>query len=333
MPAPTELATITQHVQVGIETTLGTAVAATKQLADLTQFSATPANDVDMSQRGAGQKIATFGIVGKEMTTIAIGGPLTFDSFAYWCNLAFRTGTIGAGGDASTRYHTFDLSQTAQETYSAFTIEHGDSVRARKIPGVQLDSLSFTLDLAGNVAQWSGSGIGFPLVDGITLTGALPFVAVTPMSPANVDVFLDTTYAGAGGTRLSRVLKFDFAMSNHWDQFFTLDSTMVRHAAGMIETPPTIQVKLLLEADSAGMARLTALRAGTSQFVRVKVIGPVAGSSTQNLQVDMALKISSAGAIEDKNGVYGYEVTGDLVYDLTGTASLKFRLENLLTAL
>ena len=47
----------------------------------------------------------------------------------------------------------------------------------------------------------------------------------------------------------------------------------------------------------------------------------------------MALKISSAGAIEDKSGVYGYEVTGDLIYDLTGTASLKFRLENLLTAL
>lgn len=333
MPTPAELASLDQRIQVGQEVTPGTGVAATRILGDWTAFNAAPAVDVDMSQRGIGQKFPLSAIVGKEVTTIAVGGPLTYDSLIYPLNAAFKTGVIAAGGDATTRYHIFALSQTTQETYSSMTFEHGDSIRGRQYVGCQMPDFGFTFDLNANTAQWTGQLLGRALVDNATLTGSLTTLTSTPMAPANVDVFLDTTYAGLGGTKLTRILKLDWSMSGHWGPLFTLNSTLARSMAAMIEAPPTVECKVVAEVDAAGMARLTALRAGTSQFVRIACTGPVAGSSTQNFRVDMPCKVSSMAAIQDEQGIQAAEFTLSAIYDVTGGANITLRLENLLTAL
>lgn len=332
MPTPAELATIDQRVQVGQEVTPGTPVAATKIMGDWTAFSVAPSIDVSML-RGMGAKFGLSGIVGKEMTTIAVGGPMTYDSLVYALNAAFKTGVIAAGGDATTRYHTFALSQTAQETYSAMTFEHGDTLRGRQIAGCQMPDWSFTFDLMANSAEWSGSMLGRSLADNTALTGSLTNVTSTAMAPALVDIYMDTTYAGLGTTKLTRCLKADWSMSGHWEPLFTLNSTLARSMAVQVEAAPTVECKLLLEVDAAGMSRLTALRANTSQFLRITCTGPVAGSSTQNFRLDMPCKISAVGPIQDAQGIMAFEITCAAIFDITGAANITLRLENLLTTL
>lgn len=336
MPSPTELATLDQRVQVGIESTTGTPVAATKILTSWTQFNAQPNVDVDIdSTRGMGQKFPTLATVGKEFTQIAVGGHLTFDELLYPLSLAFKTDTVTAGGDASTKFHTYALTQTTQETYTSATFEYGDALRGRQYPGCVMPDFSFTLDLMANTAEWSGSVIGWPMVDNTALTAALPSLAVTAQAPANVDVFSDDTYAGMVGvspTKLTRCLKAEWAMSGHWGQFWTLNSTLLRKPASVIETPPVVTLKLTLEADTAGMAMLTAMRAGASKYIGLKVTGPTAGSSTQNFVVWTPAKIISAGPLQDDSGIVAYEVTAGAIYDITGAANITLRLENLLTS-
>jgi hypothetical protein len=83
------------------------------------------------------------------------------------------------------------------------------------------------------------------------------------------------------------------------------------------------------EVDNEGMAFLSDLRTGTSEFIRVQGVGV----GNDKLQLDFAGKVKQAGKFSDEEGVYAAEWTISNIYDTTYAKSMNVTLINDIAAL
>lgn len=324
-----ERTTVTQVVQLGVESTPGTAVSTTKILPSLSIDGAVKTN-ID-KYRPLGNKFPTIHALGKEWTEAGISGEATYSELHYLlASLLAYSAPVQVG--ATTAYTwTHAPSSTAEDTVKTYTIERGSSVRADKFAYGIVNSL--TLQGNRDDVSISGSMLGSALSDGISLTGGATSVEQIPMLPKEFDVYLDTTSGGLGGTKLTRVLRWEISLKR-FSTLWVVDSSKASWVAH-VETPVEAQIKLRLEADSNGMGLLTPTRDGTTRFVRIKgTSGQNAGAATPySLTWDSAVQVADVGKFEDEDGVYAIEYSFDLVHDAGWGKALTVALVNKQTAL
>jgi hypothetical protein len=97
-------------------------------------------------------------------------------------------------------------------------------------------------------------------------------------------------------------------------------------------------MELQAEADTAGMAFLTAVRAGATKYIRLEAISTVlAGAATAfyKVWIDGAMKVNSVGGFDDAEGVRVVNWTLGAVADSTfsTTAFTRVTVVNTLAAL
>ena len=206
---------------------------------------------------------------------------------------------------------------------------------------------------ASYVLQWAGSLAGATqtiTVSGTSLTGTTPgisqtttqaYTAVTdvtaqPINPGSVNVYVDTTFAGIGVTKLTRLLEATISVSDRVSQLWVLNSANASYAA-TVEGPPNVTLKLKMEANAAGMAYFTNIRAGSTVYVRVESVGPNLpapdAGQTYLFRWDMAAKVESPDSMDDTDGAYTIDWTFRGVHDATMGKVMSVRLQNLATAL
>lgn len=179
-----------------------------------------------------------------------------------------------------------------------------------------------SLTAAGTIALAAG-------VVGVTPTS----IALQPVLPTEVSVYLDTSGATLGNTKLTRAFTAEWKIGNRFSPLWPLNSAVSSFAA-TIETAPEATLALTVEADAAGMGPLTAMRAGTKQFIRIQAVGPIiAGIYPWTLTLDMCGLVSEVGEFSDEDGVYAVQWTFAAAYDSTWTKALSVELINTLTAL
>lgn len=187
--------------------------------------------------------------------------------------------------------------------------------------------------LTGTFTSLTASG---SIVLAAGTVGAAPTaIGVQPVLPTGLDVYLDTTSGGIGGTKLTRHLSGSLDISDRFGTLWAINSAVSGFAAH-VETPPKAQVKLLVEADSVGMGLLTPMRAGDKRYIRVIAVGPlIASTYYYTLQIDLCGVVSDVGEFSDEDGVYALEYTFDVAYDSawSGGRAMQVLLTNILTAL
>lgn len=307
-----ERALVTQSVQIGVETTPGTGVAANKQLQSL---SISPEIHIDSTQfQPVGQKVNSIVVPNKEWTEFTASGVLDYTELIYPLSGVLGA-TTGVQQGATTAYlWTFTPLARGSETYKTFTIEQGDANRAQKLAYGQFSEFEITMNRSG--ASVSGKGFGLVIQDGITLTASPTALLQKPVIPNQIDVWLDATSGALGTTKLTRVFEAKLAITNRNGPVWALNSANASFAAA-VELDPQIVLTLKIEADAAGMAFLTTLRAGTTQFCRIKCTSPdLAGTAFPfSITMDMAVKVATPSNYEDETGVYAITFTCPLVYD------------------
>lgn len=328
-----ERTTVTQVVQVGAETTEGTAVAASKKLPSL---SIAPQVKTDIqSFSSQGNKFPTIHAQGKEWSMASIAAQPTYSELQYLFSslLAYSAPVVQA---ATTAYKwTHAPSGTSEDTIKSLTVERGSSLQAEKIPGVICTDLTLTGDR--DKIDVSGSGMGRLMSTGIALTAAPTSLEQIPILPKEVSVFLDTAAGGIGGTKLSRVLSWSVQIGNRRGPLWSVDATQTSYVA-TVELPVSAQVKLLVEADSTGMGLFSTMRDGTFRYVRIAAVsGQNAGTAIPySLNMDFALQMAGEPSeFKDQDGVYALEYTFDVTYDSAWSAgqATTFALINKATAL
>jgi len=326
-----ERSSLTQGVQVGVEATPGTAVAANKKFISI---GITPAIQMDPNRfRPMGQKFASIVVPGKEWVEASIEGVGSYTELTWFFASVFKDPGAPSTVDTSGKKWTFSPAPAAEDTVKTFSVEQGGAVRAHKFAyGLVTD-----LDITWNREEVAVSGtmLGQKISDGITMTATPTTPPEVPILPGEVDVFLDPTFAALGTTKLTRVLEVKKSIASRFAPVWVVDSAQASYVAH-VESEPTTEVTLSMEADVAGMAQLAQMRAGSTKFLRVACTSAtLAGSATAKYALvwDSAVKIKDVGDFSDEDGVYAIEWTFEVVYDAGWTKALTIDLTNKETTL
>lgn len=317
-----DIATVYQAVQLGVETVPGTSVAANKKPQVLT---ITPGIQADVqTYRPAGVKFATVAALGQEHVQASIEGPLDYEHIVYLLSSVMSYSAPIQQGTTTAYKWTHTIAQSSADTIKTYTVEIGSPARAMKFTYGLVQELTMTF--TRNEATLSGTMIGQALQDDITMTASPTVIPIEPVLPTQVSVYLDTSVSNIGTTKLTRAFQAELAIPNRYNPIWVLDSA-VSGFAGHVEMPIDATLTLRVEADDNGMLPLTYLRNGDPLFVRIKATGPtIADTYTYSLQLDVAGVVSGVSEFSDEDGVYAIEWTLTVAHT-SGTPELNVEAE------
>lgn len=307
----TERATAVQAAQIGVETTAGTAVTASKRLLSV-GFKQGIKQDTraEMSQ---GFKVPTAVSIGKEWTEGSFDGYAGYNDLAYLLSsVLLGTTPTGAGTDKT---WTFTPAVRSSDTPKTFTMQIGDANTRHTTTAhnVVTDlSLSWSKE---NIAV-AGSYMGKRITDDTGALDTATDVTNVVLQPGDTDFYLDTSSGGLGGTRLTRVIKAKLDIKGRWAPAFFADSSEDSFTT-ITEKGLPVTLSLTLAADAVGMGYLTQYRAGTLLYPRWRTTGPATGGTDPyRFTFDMAARITKAfEPLADVDGIYAYDLELSAVLD------------------
>lgn len=308
-----ERPTVTQSVQFGKETTPGTAVAANILARS---FSINPGVNVDMQRfRPTGAKLEQIITPGKEWVEFDIEGAGNYQELHYLLSMIANAPAAPTVDTSPAYLWTFTLQDRTPDSYVTYSFEQGDANFAHKFAFGLLTEL--TLGLSRDGVEVGGSGMARALTTGATMT-ASPVAAdpIVPMLPTELDVYLDPTFGAIGTTRLGRAFSAELTIGDRFGPVWVLNSSQSSYSA-VIETAPTVEVEVLVEADADHVAALAQMRAGSTKFLRLRSTSTALAATAKPYQftVDLPVKIADVSDFDDEDGVYALSYTFAAVGD------------------
>lgn len=326
-----ERASIFQTTQIGVESTPGTSVAASKALQSL---GITLGIKPDIKTfRAAGRKYKALAVMGKEWTAGKLDGLATYSEIIYPLSSLVNYAAPVQQGATPAYLWTFSSDTDGPDTVKTFTIEQGSSVRAHKCTYGQMVSLSGSI--SREEFRLSGDLIGQALTDGITMTTTPTLLDLVPILPTDFDVFTADTQAGlAAASALERVLSVEWNLGDRFAPIWPLGTANGTGFPAMVEKEPATAVKIMMEADAAGMDLLTNMRAGSVFFLRLKAVGDLIDTTYYyTYQHDFCLRVTGVDEFSDEDGLYAIGWNCELFHDATWGKAFEIQITNEQTAL
>lgn len=322
-----ERATISQGIQLGVESTRGTAVAANKKLSSL---SISPGIQSEFNTfRPMGNKWPTVVAQNREWVQAGLEGAPTFDEIIYPLSSVLDVATVtqpDATNAPNAHLWTFQPATSDTDDPKTFTIEQGDSTRAHRFAYGLVTELGLNFSRGG--LELSGSMIGQRLEDGVTLTASPTTLPIVPILPTHVSVYVDATAAALGTTKLTRDFAADWTVGDRFNPVWPLDAAEDSFAAH-VEAEPSGSLAIRPQADAVGMGFLDNARAGDTRFIRIEAVGDVIGGAiSYRLRLDLAGKINEIGEFDDEDGVFVSPYTFQVVHDGTWGKSMQVEVVN-----
>jgi hypothetical protein len=206
------------------------------------------------------------------------------------------------------------------------TLELGDNVQAYQVPYVQFDKIiikgSIPQDGGAAPVTVEGSYFGQKIVQH-AFTAALSLCSVQPMNAKLARLYMDTSWAGLGGTELASLLRsfqIEIMTGLHPD-FFGSSSLMFGAAK---ESYIDYTATFTLEGGTTAHALLALQQTAAFRVARLAINGPQIGAGLFNLaQFDMGGFLDVVGP--DDNNDRGDNLSTVVLhgtYDLTGAKGL-----------
>ncbi len=328
-----ERSTSTEGLQIGVESTAGTAVAANKKMRT---FDAIPrVNTGSQIHRSPGLTLPTRVVPGKEHLDWNLQGIANYGEITYLLASLFNTPSPTQQGATSAYEWVFTEDIDAIDTsHKTFTIEKGQSARAYEAPFFVVTELGVAYTRDG--VALTGSAVSQELTDGITMTASPSYVDDEPVVPDHVSVYLDTTSGGLGTTKLTKVLAASINIANGWNPYYALNNAEPSFAGiskgGLVGT-----VSLDLIADSTAMGFLTDWQNATRKFLRLACdhddANGIDTSETYQLYFDCAVDVEDFRSIDDNDGLTAVSVQLQIMADTTWGKGVEVNVHNALTTL
>lgn len=318
-----ERSSITQSVQIGVESTPGTPVAANKRLGSL-GFNIGPSTEFS-DLRPIGQKYPSLAILGKEWATAELEGSPVYTELPYAFASLINSPVVvpvmdGSTSTGATKW-TFTSNTFGDDSPKTFTVEQGSNFRAHRVSNAILTE--FGMEWGREEIELSGEWLATALEDGITMTSSPTQLPQIPVKPADLSVYLDTTAAGLGTTKLTRVLKGEFNVEDRFAPLWVVDAAEPSFVA-TVEDEPTVEFKMTMMANEEAMNNLVRMRGGVTSFLRLGAVGPVIYTPSgpgdpirHSMKIDVAGQVSDVSPFDNEDGVYGIEFTFKAVHDPT----------------
>jgi hypothetical protein len=324
--------TTTQKVQIGVEATPGTPVAATKRLLSL-DLSLGVEGDIN-TFRPSGSKYPSVAAMGKEWSGGDVEGWPTYTELLYIIsNLLGPPTTSTPGGATLAREHAWRIKSQAAHDPQTWTVEKGSSSLARK----SAHGIFTELGMTYNRDEISLDGTFMAqLLDAAAMLTALTGadeLALIPVLPREVSIYLDTTAGAIGTTKLLRVLEASWSLGDQYTGLWPLDAAQTSFAT-TYEGEPSSEVGLTLGADAVGYGLLAPMRAGDTRYLRIEAIGgEIEAGQDYEFTADFAVKVTEVPGESDDDGLETLEYGFELFHDSTWGDAGGFVLRNALAAL
>jgi hypothetical protein len=324
---------VSEVQQIGVESTAGTAVAPTKQLNGLS-IELDTALEVD-EFGPAGMLPNTIVAPRQEWASGALSGYPTYTELPYvFSNLLGAAAITTPSGATNARRWLWEPDESTPWTPKTWTVRRGVSGgTAEEAAYVLLSGLN--LSFSRTAPPELGGDLFARRLD---YTASLATTGVTsldlvPILPTQVDVYLDTTSGGLGGTQLLRDFGYSWSVADLFGQIWPLNSSLTSFAAHSV-MKPTLENSLQLGNDAAGIGPVAHMRAGSTVFVEVRATGPeIESGQNYSLVIQTALKVADAPSRADLDGLSTLEWTFRNVYDASWGKWVSIELITSLTAL
>lgn len=327
-----ERATVAQVIQLGMEGTPGSAVAATKLVSSFNLDGGIKAENIPF--RGGGRKYSSFVVPNKEWSEWKISGQATYGEIVYFLCSILKNVTPSADTTLGQLW-TFAPALSAEDTIKTYTVEIGSSVRAQRFAYGLVTELGLKFSRSTGV-ELDGTMLGRAITDGHTMSAGCAAIeaAPIPITGPQLDFYVADSWAGlAGAGAFARCLTAEWRISNRFNPLWVIASAEGSWVAH-VETVPQVRLKVLVEADSAGMAFLTLMRAATQKWASLKAVGAtIESGKTYLLQLDGSYNVLNASDFRDEDGVYAIEWELEAVYDTVATKTYEIQVRNKLTGL
>jgi len=282
----------------------------------------------DLTAAGFGKKIVEgvdlTGIV-KEVQTVTFGTQ-TGGTFTYSFK-GVTTATIAWNASAAAQVSALELLRTIGTG--------GVTATGGPAPGTPV-AFTFHKHLAG---------VNIPLLtaDIALLTGGTPSVtpaettpgsdsatdvSPVPMFPLQASIFLDTSWATLGTTRLLDIYEMAFDVAERTVRTRPINALLTSDS--VVETTGQEHtLALTFAVDAVERARFAKIRVGTKEFSRVEFVGDVvSGANNYRARFDTALLWKEAGKGSDSDSVHTREWTGQIAKDSVSGNAAAIRLVN-----
>jgi hypothetical protein len=310
-------ATVSQILQLGVQTVFGTPVAATKR-AQSFSIDIDPQINTD-TFAPSGNIFPTSTSLIQEWSEGDVSGVLTYTEIVYLLSAIFGPATITTpGGGTLSRKWVWTIGANQLITPNYLTLEKGSSAYAIQVADAVLTGFNIGWNRTDKI-EVGGSALAKRITKPFTLTtiGANPTVEVVRVMPPQIDVYFDVTFAGLGTTKLLRAFEAGISFDNLFGPIWPLNSALTGYD-GIIPTMPDTESTMLLMADTAGLAFLDTVRAGTTGYLRIKGTGPIIETTIPYLfQVDVAVQIKDLDGFSDSDGIYAIPWTFQPISDGT----------------
>lgn len=313
-----EKASIFQTVQIGIETTPGVAVAASKKLL---ATSIVPSAKVEADAfRAAGNKYASFVTLNKEWSESGLEGKLTYNEILYLLVSLLSQPTPVQQGSTTAYKWTFTSDTDGGDTGKTFTVEQGDGNTAWRVAGMQVSGLEFTF--SRDEVSLSGSAIGKALETGVSLTASPTSMTPKPVLPAHLKFYMADSQAGlTSADAIARGFSLGWKLTDKIGLIWPVGQDPVT-----LETEPSLEATLSLATDTTGLGLISTMRTGATKWFRVKAEGDIIESTHKNtFQIDFPAQVKEVGDFSDEDGIYLVEYTLQGIHD--GTWGKAFQID------
>lgn len=327
---------VAQVTQIGLETTAGTAHAATRRLSSM---SIMPKLAAEVNEfRAAGNKYVTVTAANMVWSEAKMTGQPTYNEIILPLASAFTkpVSTALASGFS----HVFSPVSEGADNPATYTIEKGDptgTLNAERMTHAMFKSFSLTVARKG--LSMDGELIGQDMGDSLTMTAALTSDTQVPILPGQFNVFVSDLQADLGGitgtgSKLGNVLSAKVGIENRFNPAWFLNASAASWTTYVENAEPGFTCEWLCEADAVGRDWLSKLRTGATRFVRLESIGPIIGGAvTYKLMWDFAVKVIDPGDFSDEDGVYAIGPKMAVVHDGGWGRASRVTVQNNVTAL
>jgi len=304
-----EKASIFQTVQIGIESTPGTAVPANRKL---TSLSIIPTIKTDSKTlKPIGSKYPSLAVVNKEWVEAKVEGEqLTYNEILYpLVSLLSQPTPIQQGGTSAYKW-TFISNTFGEDAGKTLTVEQGDALSAWRSAGVKIKGLEFKFQR--NEVSVSGDAIGQPLETGVMLTANPTSMTPKPVLPIHLSLYMADSQAGLDSAQpLTRGFALTWGLKDKNALAWPIGQAPV-----IVESSPKLEAKISLATDAVGLGLITQMRNASKKWFRIKAVGDtIEGAYNYTFQIDFAANVTDASDFSDQDGLYLVEWTLVGVHD------------------
>lgn len=330
------MATAFRRFQIGKETTRGTGVAATIRIVNgVVTVGPDTEHYVPNEDRNSLAERAVATLVRFD-SKWSWTGPWSYEQALFFFAMCLKGSVSPAtpGGGTNSRTWTFLQSLTASNAQNAYTLEAGDdNQEVEAVYGmVRQIQLKFQPKgpCVGTVDMFARS------LAKSTFTGSLAAVAQEPIITPKTKLYIDTTWAGLGGTIKSTLLREATVTIPGVRPYETADGEL--YFSTHTEPKRTIGLEMKVKMAAAAISEYdkhVVDPAPTMAFIRLKTTGSVIEAAiTKHHILDMAIRYDEpVEMFDDDDGQTTATLKGHTYEDLTSGSDFSAEVQNAIASL